>query len=110
MAQAALGDKVVDAAFALLIAAVPVLDSGVLDLCVPARRQLHHRCMQLHTHHFAMTLLLFCLQSGKVDALGAWQILLQVIMNGMTSCRHITLLVLVAWLACLAPLASPAWH
>ena len=47
MAEAALGDEVVDAADALLVAAVPVLDRRVLDLCVCARRQLNHRRMQL---------------------------------------------------------------
>lgn len=47
MAEAALGDKVVDATNALLVAAVPVLHCGVLDLCVGARAQLHHRSVQL---------------------------------------------------------------
>ena len=48
MAEAALGDKVVDAADALLVAAVPVLHRGVLDLRARACCQLHHRRMQLH--------------------------------------------------------------
>ena len=47
MAEAALGDEVVDAALALLVAAVPVLNRRVLDLRIGARRQLHHRRMQL---------------------------------------------------------------
>ena len=47
MAEAALCDKVIDTALALLIAAVPVLDCGVLDLRISACRQLHHCRMQL---------------------------------------------------------------
>ena len=47
VAEAALGDKVVDAAHALLVAAVPVLDRRVLDFRIRACRQLHHRRMQL---------------------------------------------------------------
>ena len=47
MAEAALGNKVVDATNALLVAAVPVLHCGVLDFCVGARAQLHHRSVQL---------------------------------------------------------------
>ncbi len=48
MAETALGDKVVDAALALLIATVPVLHCRVLDLRVLACCQLHDCCMQLH--------------------------------------------------------------
>ena len=47
MAQAALGDKVVDAALALFVASVPVLHCGILYPCTRASRQLHHRRMQL---------------------------------------------------------------
>ena len=50
VAEAALGDKVVDAADALLIAAVPILHRAVLNIRVRACRELHHRRMQLRTH------------------------------------------------------------
>src|SRR5690606_30743905 len=43
----ALGDEVVDAPAALLVARVPVLHRGVLDLGVVQRHQLHHRRVQL---------------------------------------------------------------
>ena len=46
-ALAALGDEVVDAAAALLIARIPVLHRGVLDARIIERDQLHHRGVQL---------------------------------------------------------------
>ena len=46
-AQAALGDKVVDAANAVLIPGVPVLHGGVLDVGVVQRHQFHHGGVQL---------------------------------------------------------------
>ena len=46
-ALAALGDEVVDAALALLVARIPVLDGRVLDLGVVEGDQLHDRRMQL---------------------------------------------------------------
>ena len=46
-ALAALGDEVVDPAAAFLIARIPVLHSGVLDLGVIQRDELHHRRVQL---------------------------------------------------------------
>ena len=45
--SAALGDEVVDAADAVLVARVPVLHRRVLDLGVVERDQLDHRGMQL---------------------------------------------------------------
>ena len=44
---AALGDKVVNAAFSILVARVPILNGGVLDLRVVGRNQLHHGSMKL---------------------------------------------------------------
>jgi hypothetical protein len=46
-AVAPLGDEVVDAADAVLVAGVPVLDSGVLDLRVVERDQFDDGCVQL---------------------------------------------------------------
>ena len=46
-AYAALGDEVVDAALALFVAGVPVLDGAVLDLGVLQRHQFHHGGVQL---------------------------------------------------------------
>ena len=46
-AQAALGHEIVDAALAVLVAGIPVLHGGVLDLRVVQRDQLHDRGMQL---------------------------------------------------------------
>ena len=43
----ALGDEIVDAAPALGIARIPVLDGGILDLALVQNDQLHHRRMQL---------------------------------------------------------------
>src|SRR5690606_21714763 len=45
--DAALGDEVVDAPFALGIAGIPVLHRGVLDLGVVEGDQLHHRGVEL---------------------------------------------------------------
>ena len=47
LAQAALGDEVVDAAHAVLVARVPVLHRRVLDVGVVERHQLDHRRVQL---------------------------------------------------------------
>src|SRR6056297_4104557 len=46
-AVASLGYEVVDSALAILIARIPVLDSGVLDLGFVERHQLNDRCVQL---------------------------------------------------------------
>ena len=46
-AFAALGDEVVDAAAALLVARVPVLHRGILDVRALQRHQFHHRRVQL---------------------------------------------------------------
>ena len=46
-AIAALGDEIVDAAFAVLVARIPVLDRRVFDLGVVERDELDHRGMQL---------------------------------------------------------------
>src|SRR6185437_13069998 len=46
-ADAAFGDKVVDAAFAVLVAGIPVLDGGVFDLGVAQGDELDHGCVQL---------------------------------------------------------------
>ena len=46
-AVAALGDEIVDAALALLVAGVPVLHRRVLDLGVVERDQLDHGGVQL---------------------------------------------------------------
>ena len=46
-AHAALGDEVVDAALAFLVARVPVLDRRVLDRRVVERDELDHRRVQL---------------------------------------------------------------
>src|SRR6185312_3804192 len=46
-AVAALGDQVVYAAHAVLVAGIPVLHGGVLDLGALQRHQFHHRGMQL---------------------------------------------------------------
>ena len=47
LAQAALGDEVVDAAHAVLVARVPVLHGRVLDVGVVQRDQFDHRRVQL---------------------------------------------------------------
>ena len=47
LALAALGDEVVDAALAVLVARVPVLHRRVLDLRVVERHQLDHRGVEL---------------------------------------------------------------
>ena len=47
LAQAALGDKVVDAAHAFFVARVPVLHGRIFDVGVVHRHQLHHRRVQL---------------------------------------------------------------
>src|SRR5262245_6058422 len=46
-AQPALGDEIVDAAAALGVAGIPVLDGGILDLGVVERDELDHRGVQL---------------------------------------------------------------
>ena len=46
-AVAALGDEVVDAALAVLVARIPVLDGRILDLGVVERDQLDHRGVEL---------------------------------------------------------------
>ena len=46
-AQAAFGHEVIDAATAILVAGVPVLHSGVLDLSVFQRNEFYHGSMQL---------------------------------------------------------------
>jgi hypothetical protein len=47
LAQPALGDEVVDAADAVLVAGIPVLHRRILDVGVVQRHQLHHRRVQL---------------------------------------------------------------
>ena len=46
-AVAALGDEIVDAALAVLVAGIPVLDGGILDLGVIERHQFDHGRVQL---------------------------------------------------------------
>ena len=46
-AIAALGHKIVNAAFAFLVARIPVLDGGIFDLGFIMGDELHHRRMQL---------------------------------------------------------------
>jgi hypothetical protein len=46
-ADTALGDEVVDAALAVLVAGIPVLDGGVLDLGVPEGDEFHHCGVEL---------------------------------------------------------------
>ena len=47
MAATPLGHEVVDAALAVFVAGVPVLDGGVLDFSVVHRDQFHDRSVQL---------------------------------------------------------------
>ena len=46
-AGAPLGDEVVDAALAVLVAGIPVLDGRILDLCIVQRDQLDDRGVEL---------------------------------------------------------------
>ena len=46
-AGAALGDEIVDAALAVFVAGIPVLDGGILDLRIVESHQFHHGGVQL---------------------------------------------------------------
>ena len=47
MAQAALGNKIVDAAFAIRVTRIPVLHGGIFDVSVIKSDKLNHRRMKL---------------------------------------------------------------